>query len=179
MPKITWLALGYNMPANPSRNRVFVWRKLKDCGAGYFKQSVAILPKSPQSMAQFQDLAATIRNMGGEATLAELRFVESDDEARTIQWFQHQSEEEYTELLRDCADAARRVKGGLLRHMESGDNLKKLQKRLVKARSRDYFNHPRSGHSRDSLRAIDELLSDMASATTDLKKQFQKLLDDN
>ena len=173
MAKITWLALGYNMPATPSRNRVFVWRKLKDFGAGYFKQSVAILPMSPQSLAQFQNLASTIRTMGGEATLAELRFVESDDEMRTIRWFQQQSDEEYSELLRDCADAARRVKDGLLRHMESGDSVKKLEKRLVKARSRDYFS---SGNSRDSLRAVDELLSDMANATDELKKSFQKLL---
>lgn len=26
---IRWLALGYSVPVNPSKNRVYVWRKLK------------------------------------------------------------------------------------------------------------------------------------------------------
>ena len=103
MQPITWLGLGYNVPVNPSKNRVYVWRKLKDFGAGYFKQGVAILPKSPQNMAKFNSLAAKIREMGGDATLVELRFVEPRDEAETVERFQRQSENEYQELIRDCA----------------------------------------------------------------------------
>ena len=26
---IRWLALGYSVPVNPSKNRVYIWRKLK------------------------------------------------------------------------------------------------------------------------------------------------------
>ena len=46
MQPISWLGLGYNVPVNPSKNRVYVWRKLKEFGASYFKQGVAILPKN-------------------------------------------------------------------------------------------------------------------------------------
>ena len=38
-----WIALGYNVPIEPSRNRVYVWRKLKEFGAEYFRPGVAIL----------------------------------------------------------------------------------------------------------------------------------------
>ena len=33
---LRWLALGYSVPINPSKNRVYVWRKLKEYGAEYF-----------------------------------------------------------------------------------------------------------------------------------------------
>ena len=40
--QLRWLALGYSVPVNPSKNRVYVWRKLKEYGAEYFKQGVAV-----------------------------------------------------------------------------------------------------------------------------------------
>ena len=50
---IRWLALGYSVPVNPSKNRVYIWRKLKEYGAEYFKQGVAVLLNSAQSMQLF------------------------------------------------------------------------------------------------------------------------------
>ena len=52
-----WLALGYSLPINPSRNRVYVWRKLKELGAEYFKQGVAILPGNKKNSARLARLA--------------------------------------------------------------------------------------------------------------------------
>lgn len=51
---IRWLALGYSVPVNPSKNRVYVWRKLKEYGAEYFKQGVALLPYNRQSYTKFK-----------------------------------------------------------------------------------------------------------------------------
>ena len=39
---IRWLALGCSVPVNPSKNRVYIWRKLKEYGAEYFKQGVSL-----------------------------------------------------------------------------------------------------------------------------------------
>ena len=74
MPRTVWLALSYNVPINPSKARVYVWRKLKEIGAEYFKQGVALLPNTAQSMQQFSALAQKIRQLGGEASIVELRF---------------------------------------------------------------------------------------------------------
>lgn len=65
MPRTVWLALSYNVPINPSKARVYVWRKLKEIGAEYFKQGVALLPNTAQSMQQFSALAQKIRQLGG------------------------------------------------------------------------------------------------------------------
>ena len=41
---IRWLALGYSVPVNPSKNRVYVWRKIKEGWADDFKCRRCLLP---------------------------------------------------------------------------------------------------------------------------------------
>lgn len=171
---MTWLGLGYNIPANPSKNRVYVWRKLKEFGATYFKQGVAILPNNAQSMAKFSSLAARIRDMGGEATVIELRFVNERDELETIERFRRQSEEEYRELLRDCAELMAAVRGGRTIPPERTDHMRKMVKRYSKVKSRDYF---RSRSRGELAGALEELAGDMARVTDDLGHQLRNMLD--
>ena len=111
MHRKSWLALGYTVPVSPSKARVYIWRKLKECGAEYFKQGVAVLPNFSQSMQQFSMLAQKIRQMGGEASIVELRFIDPVDEAQMTARFRKQVENEYQELV----------------------------KRYCKTRSKDYF----------------------------------------
>ena len=73
---IRWLALGYSVPVNPSKNRVYIWRKLKEYGAEYFKQGVAILPYNRQSYTKLKHLQAKILEMGGEASIVEMKFLD-------------------------------------------------------------------------------------------------------
>ena len=68
---IRWLALGYSVPVNPSKNRVYVWRKLKEYGAEYFKQGVALLPYNRQSYTRFKYLLGKIVEFVKERGLTE------------------------------------------------------------------------------------------------------------
>jgi len=157
MPKIVWLALGYNVPVNPSKNRVYVWRKLKEWGAGYFKQGVAILPKSTKNMAKFRQLAAKIKELGGEATIAELKFCDARDESETVERFRSQSSSEYDELLRDCA----RIVEGVQKNLFAGggrEDYKKVMRRYKQAQERDYFF---SGTGGKLKAALEELAEDI------------------
>lgn len=170
MRQIIWLALGYNVPANPSKNRVYVWRKLKEYGAGYFKQGVAVLPKNQQSLEQFAVLTAKIRDLGGEATLAELKFCDIRDEIRMVDWFEAQSTREYTELVRDCAEVMSRLRDSVIPG-EKEDYMRKISKHYSKVRSRDYFKIRKR---REVVQNLEELFGDMANVTDDLKRQLSK-----
>lgn len=166
MQQITWLALGYNVPAEPSKNRVYVWRKLKECGAGYFRPGVAILPNNPGNTAQFRILAAKIREMGGEAVMVELKFCEPRDESETIGRFMKNSESEYRELMRDSKSLS-----SMTPDMRD-ELLKKLVKRYGKVRSRDFFS------SRDSVaQGLIDLADDMERVAAGLGRQLRHLLD--
>ncbi len=171
--QMTWLALGYNVPANPSKSRVYVWRKLREFGAGYFKQGVALLPKNAQSLQQFRALAGKIREMGGDATLAELRFLEAADEQRTIRQFREQVRDEYRELARDCLALADILRQNLWADGHS-ERLRKVLARYGKVKSRDFF---KSGPGADLTPLLDELAGDIAHVTGELSRQLRKLLE--
>ena len=89
--QLRWLALGYSVPVNPSKNRVYVWRKLKEYGAEYFKQGVAVLPYNRQSYTRFKYLSAKILEMGGEASIVEMKFMDPRDEKDMVARFRAQA----------------------------------------------------------------------------------------
>ena len=165
---VTWLAFAYQVPAEPSKARVYVWRKLKEHGAAYFKQGVALLPRSPANLTRLRALAAKINDMAGEATIAELRFVDKADEVMMIARFQDQSRSEYQALIAEMT--------GLRENPFSDDRAeraRRLSKRYGQVRSRDYF---KSAAMPEVAIALDELIGDMAHATDDLARHFAQLL---
>jgi len=174
LAQVVWLALGYNVPVNPSKNRVFVWRKLKEFGAGYFRPGVAILPKTSESLSQFRALSQKIRDMGGEAVLADLRFLEDYDEQRTVHMFREQSRDEYKELMEDCANLMDNMRKNIFAD-QGADSVRKVMRRYGKVKSRDYF---KSGQSGEVAGLLDELAGDIAHSAGELSKQLRALLMD-
>jgi hypothetical protein len=173
LSQIIWLALGYNVPVNPSKNRVYVWRKLKEIGACYFRPGVAILPKNTQGVAQLGALCGKIREMGGEAVLADLRFIDPHDEARTIKMFREQSRDEYLKLIHDCKAVMERLGGGL--RAGRADILRRAPLKLKKIKSRDYFKY---GSGAEMAAFLDELAGDIAHGTGEFVKQMRAVLSD-
>lgn len=174
MAQMIWLALGYSVPVNPSRNRVYVWRKLKEFGAGYFRPGVAILPKTSESLSQFKSLSQKIRDMGGESVMADLRYLETSDEQRTVHMFREQSRNEYAELMRDCASLIDNIRKNIFTD-HGADSVRKVMRRYGKVKSRDYF---KSGYSGEVASLLDELAGDIAHSAGELSKQLRALLMD-
>lgn len=138
---LRWLALGYSVPINPSKNRVYVWRKLKEYGAEYFKQGVAILPYNRASYTRFRHLSGKINEMGGESSIVEMKFLDPRDEREMIARFRAQAVEELT-ALRDESFALlsqlTRAAAGPVSDQQA-EEIKKIIKRYSKARSRNHF----------------------------------------
>ena len=67
--KTEWLALDYSLPANPSRARVYVWRRLKSLGAQQLRPGMAVLPNTRENAVQFEALAEKVRALLQEAGL--------------------------------------------------------------------------------------------------------------
>src|SRR5258707_3185078 len=77
-----WLLLIHRLPHEPDYLRVKVRRRLARIGAMLLKSSVYVLPNSDESLEDFQWLARSIEQEGGDATVCEASFVEgvSDEE---------------------------------------------------------------------------------------------------
>lgn len=167
MEPITWLALGYQVPAKPSRSRVYVWRKLKEYGAVYFRPGVALLPKNKRSLRYFTTLAQEIEEMGGESTLAELRYMDKAEEQRTVSEFISRSTEEFQSLISEISTLRKKP-------METRD-ARRLARQYRQVQSRDYFM---SQKLPEVSRALGDLFTDMSHATDDLSKHLMQLIKD-
>lgn len=175
MPRTVWLALSYNVPINPSKARVYVWRKLKEIGAEYFKQGVALLPNTAQSMQQFSALAQKIRQLGGEASIVELRFTDPNDEAQMTARFKKQVDDEYTELLADCANVLlllKRPEQPLT--AQETERIRQMVKRYRKTRSRDFF---KAAEAKEIEEGINEIIDGVKGIASDLGKQLRRMMD--
>lgn len=66
-----WIVLTYRVPREPTANRVYVWRKLKQLGAVALQDAAWVLPATPKTQEHLQWLAAEIAELGGQARLWE------------------------------------------------------------------------------------------------------------
>src|SRR5215831_16065499 len=80
-----WLQLTYKVPSEPSQKRVWVWRRLQNCGAYALQNSVYLLPLSEEVEKQFRQLARDIHEMGGEASVFAVVALDIHDEQRILQ----------------------------------------------------------------------------------------------
>lgn len=147
MAERKWLMLSYKVPSEPSRKRVYVWRKLKELGAVYLQQGVGILPESSGYRQNLEVLREEIKSMEGECTLAELSFLTLSDEEDIIQEFEKLRNEEYAELIEQCEgiifELERETQRGKYTFAEIEENeedLTKILRWIEKIKTRDFFN---------------------------------------
>ena len=48
-----WVVMGYNLPAKPSKLRVYVWRKIKDMGAVLIRPGIIVIPNDDVNREKF------------------------------------------------------------------------------------------------------------------------------
>ena len=175
MQRVSWLAISYNVPVDPSRARVYVWRKLKELGAEYLRQGVAVLPNTAVNLQNMRTLAQKLRLMEGEASIVELCFVDAADEREMTRRFQAQIELEYQELMSDCVSAIRRLqKNRLLSSSQEGEQLRRMVKKYRKTKARDYFH---SGAAEEIEAGLNELVESVREVAGDFAKQLRGLLE--
>ncbi len=83
-PVRTWLLLLLQLPTRPASARIKTWRRLQQIGSVAIKNSVYVLPDTPQSREDFEWLRTEILSAGGQASimLAEALTAREDEEIR-------------------------------------------------------------------------------------------------
>ena len=143
--KIRWLILVYQLPREPSRHRVAVWRRLKALGALYLQDGAAALPEDAVTREQLEWLQLRVREAGGEATLWEASPNTVAENAALAEEFRGLREAAYGELI-DAADELRRK-------AEMGDGETMLLEELARI-DRAFRNERRRDYSRSPLRKV-------------------------
>ena len=77
-----WLLLVYRIPAEPSRLRATAWRRIKQMGAVYLRNSVAAMPASTRAEAAMLELRREIVDMPGSTVLLSCEVLVGDSNIR-------------------------------------------------------------------------------------------------
>lgn len=139
-----WLLLIVSLPPHPSSLRVRAWRKLRALGAVALKNSVYLLPFTPENYEQFQWLTQEVQKDGGEATLLKVDRIENMKPAEVIRLFQDARNRDYRRL----AERHRRLLRGLDRKATGAartrreEELVRLARELERLREIDFFDAP-------------------------------------
>jgi hypothetical protein len=157
--KTRWLILIYQLPREPSRHRVAVWRKLKALGALYLQDGAAALPEDAVTREQLEWLQLRVREAGGEATLWEALPNTVAEGKSLVEEFRASREAAYKDLI-SAADRLRR-KAALGSDTASLlEELGKMEREFRAERRRDYFRSPLRNEAAAALRAVRRVLKE-------------------
>lgn len=148
-----WLVLIHHLPPKPDYLRVKVRRKLQRIGAVALKNSVYVLPRSDETLEDFQWLRGEIAAEGGEAMLLDSDFLEGVPNGVLEQMGREERDREYRELLETVNS---------LTSVTDAD-VARLRRQLAEIVRRDHFGAPGRDAVEFALRALGQRESQAAT----------------
>ena len=153
-----WVLLIHQIPPKPDYFRVKVWRRLQRLGAVAIKDSVYVLPRTEETMEDFQWQMREIVAEGGEASVCEASFVDGLRDTQIEELFRAAREADYRDIAA-VAGRLRKASPSLGRKAKTDgqiDNeLGRLKRRLAEAVRIDFFGAPSRRAAHDSIARID------------------------
>lgn len=175
--KTSWLLFGYDVPEEPSRIRVRIWRQLKSLGALYPQMSFCILQDSPLTRSRLESLASSLKDYGPTLIL-QAKTTETPYHRSLWELFREDIDKEYRELAEECdeylEEIRRNLKTGNVTQNEVSEleeALEGLQRWFAKVKGRDFVGATSEARARNLLKRCDNaLLSFSAKAQPPRKK---------
>ena len=165
-----WLLLIYRIKAESSGRRTYVWRQLRQLGAVYLQQAVAVLPDRPGLRAELDRLGQRIRSGGGEASLLETASPTQAWEDELVGRFNAARDAEYEEILdsvesfEDEIRRETRKKRFRFAELEEGEaDSEKLGHWLARVIERDFFGAPGRAGAEQALARGRALLAEFTA----------------
>src|SRR5213593_1545910 len=143
-----WVLLIHQIPPKPDYFRVKVWRRLQRLGAVAIKNSVYVLPRSDETVEDFQWQMREIVAGGGEASVCEANFVDGLTDTEIEALFRTARDADYGEIVADAQRLLKALPGGGRRARTDGRgqitaDVRRLKRRLAALVAIDLFGAPR------------------------------------
>jgi hypothetical protein len=138
-----WLLLIHQIPPKPDYFRVKIWRRLQRVGAVAIKNSVYVLPKSDQTLEDFQWILREIAEGGGEASVCEAGFVEGLSDSQIEALFRAARDADYASIADEAKELRKKLhprRAGEDARSELETDASRLRKRLAEVATLDFFD---------------------------------------
>jgi hypothetical protein len=140
-PGTNWIFLFYSLPAQPTRLRLHIWRRLQKMGALYLHNAAWVLPARPELVENMEYAATTIVELGGTCQLITGAPRLPDGEEQIIAEFRALADGRLEEICRHLSTIAEKLEGtASLTALEQVDEeLKRERTAYLRSRKRAYF----------------------------------------
>src|SRR6266478_5391613 len=138
-----WLLLIHQIPPKPDYFRVKIWRRLQRVGSVAIKNSVYVLPKSEQTLEDFQWIVREIVEGGGEASLCEAGFLEGLSDGQIEALFRTARDSDYAAIADEARELSKKHhprRAGEDARSELETDASRLRKRLAEVAALDFFD---------------------------------------
>jgi hypothetical protein len=125
--------LAYRLPREPSTPRIALWRALRRLGAAQVLDGLVALPADSRTREQFEWLAETVLEAGGEATVWLAKPGSAAQERAIAERMRADVGVEYRTIIEEAEQAHVATAGARKR------TLARLRRELRRVRRRDYF----------------------------------------
>lgn len=178
--KVEWLLFTYKMPAEPAAGRVGLWRKLKGMGAVYLHNGVCLLPRSDDHVRRLKMLENDTASLGGEAVLLETIAFDAAQEAKVLDRFRADRDDQYREFIGKCdvfeEEIAKefRIEKFTYAELEEEDaDFRKLQGWLEKIRKLDFYGAQLGAEAAERLNGCETTLARYAERVFEVQGEGQ------
>ena len=157
-----WLLLAHQLPTRPSHGRVKTWRRLQQIGAVPSRNSVYVLPNTPQCREDFEWIRSEIVAAGGEATVFAADALNTDGDDAVVGAFRRARDADYAALKREAnqllaAASKRRGAAGPIREKLTR-SVRALRERFADIERIDFCNAPDGPAAGEALASLERRL---------------------
>jgi hypothetical protein len=126
---LSWIILSYDVPDEPSRIRVRLWRQLKSMGALYPPSSFCILPDAEDVRSRLDKLSSTIKPLG-PITMFEARTLDNRSLGIVYSLFKEEFDREYRELEEECEEFLEEIRKNVVTKNVTSTEVSELEELL-------------------------------------------------
>src|SRR6059036_612059 len=158
-----WVLLIHQIPPKPDYFRVKVGRRLQRLGAAAIKNSVYVLPRSDETVEDFQWQMREIVAGGGEASVCEANFVDGLTDTQIEALFRAARDADYGEIMADAQRLRKVVPSGGRRGRTDGRgqiaaDVNRLKRRLADIVAIEFFGAPRRRAAQEEVARLEARL---------------------
>lgn len=124
-----WLMVAYDLPTEPSKFRVKVWRDLKSQGGLYPEMSFCILPNTERVLRKLDEVRSEITKVGKVLVLQTEGFTQLDNKS-LLSMIRDQTERQYAEILEECQEFLDEIKSNIAQDVFKDEEIQELDKSL-------------------------------------------------
>ncbi|HEY7082946.1 MAG TPA: Chromate resistance protein ChrB [Nitrososphaeraceae archaeon] len=144
----SWLLVLYDVPSQPSRLKVRVWREFKSIGALYPPLSICLIPDNTSNRERLIKIEELIAK-NGKVMKLQGKGTSEDDQNNILRIFRIERDKQYDEILEECQEFIDEIKANIRNKKTAQEEVEEmhevldgLKRWLERVKSIDWIERP-------------------------------------